>query len=292
MMENRPIATGAVSGPVLSSDLLERVLAKLGLTDRPPLDLTGLNQLYATYCCHVPAIDSIQKRIWFAGEQRTPFPGGDPTEYFETWLAHGTGGTCWPTNGAVHALVHSLGFQARRIAGCIILEEYPGTNHGSVVVTLEGVDYLVDQNLAAFKVLPLVPGRTTSTGRCLHDIRAVPIEGGFDVLWYQGHDRQEPLTFRTEPEHDSVDHAFFLERYDLSKKLSVFNHALFICRRFPDSIVTVGRNNKLIVAADNTITKTEIDDAERRRVLVEELGISEEMAKALPPDVPGGMALL
>ncbi len=286
------MAAQAVADPVLSPNLLERVLPKLGLNERPSLDLEGLNTLYAACSGHVPAIDSIQKRIWFAGEQNTPLPGGDPRDYFENWLAHGTGGTCWPTNGAVYALVHSLGFDARRIAGCIIMEKYPGTNHGSVVVTLDGVDYLVDGNLAAFKVLPLVPGGTTSTGEGLHDIRAVPIERGFDVLWYQGHSRQEPLTFRTEPEHDPVDHAFFLARYDLTKQLSLFNDALFICRRFPESIVTLGRKNKITVAADNTLTNTEISDAERRRVLVEELGISEEMAEALPPDVPGALALL
>jgi N-hydroxyarylamine O-acetyltransferase len=277
---------------VLSAELLERVLGKLGLSDRPSLDLAGLNALYAAYCGNVPAIDSIPKRIWFTGDQRTPLPGGDPTDYFENWLTHGTGATCWPTNGAVYALVRALGFDARRIAGCIVMEEYPGTNHGSVVVTLDGVAYLVDGNMAAFKVLPLAPGRTPSTGGGLNGIRAVPIEGGFDVLWYQGHDREEPLTFRTEPEHDPVDHAFFLKRYDLTKQLSVFNDALFICRRFPDRIITLGRKNKITVAADNTLTKTEISDAERKRVLVEDFGISEQMADALPPDEPGGLALL
>ncbi len=282
----------AVSNPVLSPELLERVLEKLGLTERPSLDLAGLNTLYAAYCGNVPAIDNIRKRIWFAGERRGPLPGGVAADYFENWLDHGTGGTCWPTNGAVHALVHSLGFDARRIAGCIIMEEYPGTNHGSVLVTLEGVDYLIDGNLGAFKVLPLVPGRTTSTGDGLHAISAVPIEAGFDVIWYRSHDRLEPLTFRTEPEHDPVDQAFFLARYDLTKQLSVFNDALFICRRFPEFIVTLGRKNKMTVAADGTMTKTEINDTERRRVLVEEFGISEEIAEALPPDVPGGAALL
>lgn len=285
----------AVSDPVLSPELLERVLEKLGLTERPSLDLAGLNTLYATYCGSVPTMDNIQKRIWFAGERRTPLPGGDPREYFENWLAHGTGGTCWPTNGAVYALVHSLGFDARRIAASVIIEKYSqGANHGTVLVTLEGVDYLIDGNLGAFKVLPLVPGRTTSTGDGFHAISAVPIEAGYDVIWYQGHSRQEPLTIRTEPEHDPVDHAFFLEAYDRtkSKGRDLFNYALFICRRFPDSIVTIGRKNKITVTADNTVTKTEINDVERRRVLVEELGISEEIAEALPPDVPGGVALL
>ena len=278
--------------PVISPDLMERALVKLGLTERPSLDLAGLNTLYAAYCSNVPAIDSIRKRIWFAGDQRPQLPGGDPTDYFENWLTHGTGGTCWPTNGAVYALVGSLGFDARRIAGCIVMEEYPGTNHGSVVVTLDGVDYLVDGNLAAYEVLRLVPGTTTSAGKGIHRVSTVPIDGGFDVLWYQGHDREEQMTFRTEPEHDPVDHAFFLDRFDRTKQLSVFNDALFICRRLPDRIITIGRKNKIEVAADNTLTSTEINDVERRRLLIEEFDISEEMAEALPPDVPGGKALL
>lgn len=282
----------ALPDPGLSAELLERVLAKLGLDERPSLDLDGLNALFAAYCAGVPGLDTIRKRIWFAGEQTGPLPGSDPGDYLEHWLMHGTGGTCWPANGAVYALVHSLGFDARRIAGCIVLEQYPGTNHGSVVVTLDGVDYLVDGTISAHDVLRLVPGTATATVDGIHRIRAVPIEGGFDVLWYQGHDREGEWTFRTEPEHDPVDQTFFVDRYERTKQLSVFNDALFICRRFPDSIVTLGRKNKIIVAADNTLTKTEISDAERKRVLVEEFGISEQMADALPPDVPGGMALL
>ena len=280
--------------PILSPELIERVLLKLGFTDRPTFDLRGLNTLYAAFCGDVP-FDNIQKRIWFTGDQRTPLTGGNPTVFFENWLAHGTGGTCWSISGGMCALVRSLGFEARRIAGSMIVEGVSrGANHGSVLVRLEDVDYLVDANIGSIKVLPLVPGTPASTGEGIHDISAIPIKGGFDVLWYTGINRKEPLVFRPEQEHDPVDHSFFLEAYDRtkSKGFDLFNYALYICRRFPDSIVTVGRNNKLIVAADNSITKTEISDAERRRVLVEELGISEEMAVALPPDVPGGMALL
>lgn len=281
-----------VPDPVLSPDLLERVLLKLGLTDQPRLDLTGLNRLFAAYQEGVP-FDNIQKRIWFAGDRSKPVTGGDPTEFFEHWLTHGTGGTCFPINGALHALVHSLGFDARRNAGSVIVEGYPaGGNHGTVLVTLDGVDYLIDGNLGAFKALPLLPDTPTSTGDGLHDIRAVPLEGRFDVLWYQGHSREAPLVFRTELEYDSVDHAFFLARYDWTTTVGLFNDALYICRRLPESIMVMGRTNKITVATNNTLTKTEITEAERRRALVEEFGMSVDIANALPPDVLGGAALL
>lgn len=285
------MAARSVSEPVLAPELIERVLAKLGLRNRPSLDLAGLNTLFAVYCGSIP-FDNIRKRIWFASDQTTPLPGGDPTDFFENWLAHGTGGTCWPINGGMYALVHALGFDARRIAGSVIVEEgYPqGANHGSVLGALEGVEYLVDPCLGHFKALPLVPGMPACTGDGIHDISAVPIETGFEIIWYSGQIRERPFPFRPEPEYDPVDHAFWLARYDRTKKVGFFNDALYICRRFPESIATIGRKNKITVAADGNCTKTELSDAERKAALVEEFGISEEIAEKLPPDVPGGAA--
>jgi arylamine N-acetyltransferase len=285
----RSSGAGEASDPNLAPELVDRVLSKLGLSERPSLEVAGLNSVLAAYCGSI-SFDNIQKRIWLAGEQTTPLTGGDPTEFFENWLAHGTGGTCWPINGGLYALIKSLGFKARRIAGRMILDEWPGTNHGSVLVTLDGIDYFVDANIGCFRALSFVPGTPASTGDGIHDISAVPIKGSFDIIWYQGHDREEPLRFRPEPEHDPVDHAFFLERYDRTIRISPFNDSLFICRRFPDLILTLGRKNKITVAADGTMTTTEITDDGRKRVLVEELEISEEIVGTLPPDVPGGYA--
>ena len=281
--------------PILSPDLVDKVLLKLGLDGPPPLDLAGLNTLYTAFCGSVPD-DNVQKRIWFAGDRTSPLTGGEPREFFGNWLAHGTGGTCFPINGAMCALVQSLGFDARRIAGSMLVEGFThDDNHGSVIVTLDGVDYLVDAQIAAFKVLPLIPGTPATTGEGLHDISAVPIDGGgFDVLWYSGVNREEPKTFRTRPEYDPVDHAFFLRTYDRTQKKGhdLFNHALYACCRFPESIVTLGRSNKITIGSDNSVTKIEITDEDRKRALIEEFRLTEEIVAALPPDVPGEVALL
>src|SRR5215472_6967083 len=149
--------------PALGPGVVERVLERLGLHRRPSLDLGDLNQLYAAFCCNI-SFDNVQKRICFAGPQTTPLPGGDPTEFFNNFLRHGTGGTCWPLNGAMYALVHALGFRASRIVGSVIVEGYPrGANHGSVLVDLDGISYLVDAWMASFKVLPLISGRRALT---------------------------------------------------------------------------------------------------------------------------------
>ena len=139
--------------PKLSSEILTRILTKLDLMERPERNLVGLNRVYAAYCGHVPR-DNIQKRIWLTGKQTTPVTGGDPIEFFENWSAHGTGGTCFPTSGGLCALLCALGFDGKRVSGCVIRGgiEYDA-NHASVLVRLEGANYLVDPQQASFTAL-------------------------------------------------------------------------------------------------------------------------------------------
>jgi len=273
--------------PELAPELVERVLAKLGLSGCPTVDLNGLNQLYAAWSGGVP-FDNVQKRIWFAGDRTKPLTGGRPTEFFENWLRHGTGGTCWPTAGAICALAQSLGFNARRIAGAMIEGGEVGQRdgHGSTMVTLDGVDFLIDPSILAFEAIPLVPGVPATAGKGIHAIQAVPIERGFDVLWYPGHQRDEPIRLRTQPEFDPVDHSFFIKGYDASAEHSPFNDALHICRRSPNSIASLRRNKKTMIAADGTVSIDKIADADRPRVLIEEFSLSQEIVEALPHDTP------
>jgi len=44
------------------------------------------------------------------------------------------------------------------------------------------------------------------------------------------------------------------------------------------------------VAADGTLTKTEVGEAERRTALIQEFGLSEEIARAVLHDLAGGVA--
>jgi arylamine N-acetyltransferase len=284
----------AVREPELSSALLTRILAKLDLADRPECSIAGLNRVYAAFCGYVPR-DNIQKRIWLTGDQTAPVTGGNPVEFFENWLAHGTGGTCFPSSGGLCTLLCALGFDAKRVSGCVIRDgiEYDA-NHASVLVRVEGADYLVDPQQASFRALPIVPGRHSSTGNGIHDTRAVPIPGGFELQSFPGSNRWDPLRVRFYTEKCVVDHAFYIEHYALSavRELgrSPFNDALIVSRRFPGSIVILGRGNRIEVAADNSVTKAEITIDERNKILVEELGISEEIISTIPPDDVGGLA--
>jgi N-hydroxyarylamine O-acetyltransferase len=264
------------------------VLAKLGLPNRPALDLAGLNRLYAAVCGSIP-FDNVQKRIWFAGDRTKPATGGDPVEFFENWVKHGTGGTCWPANGGMYALAHALGFNTRRIVGSVIVPNYPqGANHGSVLIMLDGVEYVFDLAFGAFKVVPLISGKATAAGTGIHNMEVVPVDGGFEMFFHLGW-TTDTLPFRPESEHDPVDHEFFISRYDRANHVGFFNDTLMISRRFADSIVTIGRGHKLVLTSDG-LTKTELSSPQRDELLIEELGLSPEVVSMIPPDVEGGVA--
>jgi arylamine N-acetyltransferase len=181
---------------MISPELLERVKSKLGLPSRPNLNLAGLNKIYAAYSGHIPT-DNIQKRIWLLGDKTRPVTGGEPNQFFENWLEHGTGGTCFHINGALCVLLCALGFDAWRILGSVVREgiEQDG-NHGTVLVRIDDIDYLVDAQLAAFSALPLIVGQPASTGERIHDIHAVPRGEEFDIRWYPGSNRQSPMFTR------------------------------------------------------------------------------------------------
>ena len=280
-------------GPALALDLLDRVLAKLGLERRPGIDLAGLNSVYAAFSGNV-SNDNVQKRIWLSGDRASPVAGGEPAEFFENWLTHGTGGTCFPINGAFATLLGALEFPVRRIASTMMVPgvERGVSNHGSVIVTFDDVDYVADAQTAGFEALPLRPGEETRTTSGIHAMSAAPIEDGFEVRFHIGHTREQAFRFQTEPENDPVDHERFVSLYDRSANdaFSPFNNQLYICRHFEDSILSIHRGKKISVAADGSLTSVEVDDAGAREALVEEFGISAEAAYAFPeddPDAPG-----
>src|SRR5438477_9902750 len=100
----------------LPMSLVERVLERFGIRSAPAPDHVGLHTIYAAWCTHVP-FDNVRKMIALRTDDTGPLPGGDAEDFLATWLAHGTGGTCWPSSNALFALVDALGFDARRVTG-------------------------------------------------------------------------------------------------------------------------------------------------------------------------------
>ena len=144
-------ASGAAAGRAcyessMKDDTVAAVLEKLGV-ERPAPDLDGLRAVYAAWCGAV-AFDNVLKLIHLADERSGPLPGSTAESFFEAWLEHGTGGTCWSGNGALHDLLDALGFDvARAIATMLSSPEAREPNHGSVIATVEGERWIVDASI-------------------------------------------------------------------------------------------------------------------------------------------------
>jgi len=138
------------SSPGLTTSLRDRVLTRLGFDTAPAPDLAGLGALYAAWCARVP-FDNVRKMIAL----RTPgaaLPGITAEDFFEEWMRHGAGGTCWPSSHALCGLLASCGFDARRVVAS--MRDTGTGSHGTVKVRVEGRD--VDLTDQEFRLLYLL----------------------------------------------------------------------------------------------------------------------------------------
>ena len=256
------------------SALVDRVFAKLGFSARPKPDKAGLDALYAAWCRKVP-FDNIRKRIALAEGSPDPLPGGRPDDFLAAYLEHGTGGTCWPSSNGLHALVSAAGFDVRRISASMF--DRNDHNHGSLLVRLDGSEWMVDSSILSGAPIRLQRGVASDQPDPVHPIRVDPVDDGFRIHWGMS---QSNGTMPCRLMQDPVDEAFYLERYEISRGYSVFNTALYARKNFPGRLTSfVGRMRHDKTPAG--VTSRALEPAELRAALIGELGYSPAIVDVL-----------
>ena len=233
---------------------MESVLDRLGVGSD-----SDLATVYAAWCRSVPW-DSAQKRLYFSRGRTGPLPGSSPDEFFETWLAHGCGGTCWAGSLALHALLTSLGFDARIGSGQVMRGEEavrPLPNHSTVLVG----DAIVDSSFLTLDPIPL-PERTADRTFPAYNFRP------------QGGDRWRLLL--TDVPLDLAD-----AWHEATRETSKFNRMLTVRANRGGDIVGWTWGQAARLRPDGTV---DIFDVDRTAWLVDEIGFSEELAASLPAD--------
>lgn len=263
------------SGPAahtLDPELLDRVTVRLGLPDSVPIDFAGLSQVYAAWCSHVP-FDNIRKMISLREGDEATLAGLNATDFFENWLRHGSGGTCWPSSNALYTLLKSLGFDARRVAGSMY--ELPQVNHGTIKVCLDGEDWLVDGAMMTSEPIPL--GDSIHIKEGLSGAVEVEAIDGTHVIWADFPPTSEflPCRLRLDP----VDDEFYQERYQtFSRTESPFNHKLYFRRGGPTGAPVLFGNLKFTRTAEGFDVR-EFDREGLLAYLIDEEGISPELVE-------------
>jgi N-hydroxyarylamine O-acetyltransferase len=263
----------------LPNDLVERVLERLGLRARPEVSLTALSDLYARWSRRVP-FDNIRKLIHVRSNDARPLPGDLPNEFFEAWLKHGTGATCWAGNGALCELLAALGYDARRAAATMMVASDIPPNHGSVVVHLDGRRYVVDASMLFVEPLLMHPG-----ARVVHPawgVEALDVDGHFTIRWNPLM-RSDLLDCRYNL-YD-VTPAQFSAFHEATRAWSPFNFGLNLNVVRDGGCIGATADHRVAIDATGTTTRTPFTPETRARFLIEEVGISEETVAALPPDI-------
>jgi N-hydroxyarylamine O-acetyltransferase len=263
----------------LNAGLVERVLEAFGLAHRPEPDLQGLCRLYAAWCRNVP-FDNIRKLIAVRAGDPGRLPGDDPAEFFEYWLAHRVGGTCWAGNGALTALLDALGFAAHRgVATMMVAPDIP-PNHGTVVVELPEGRYVIDASIMHVEPLPVQAGVPSSVDHPAWGVEGRWLGDKFAINW-RPMMRGDRIDCRVDDW--PVDAARFSAQHEATREWSPFNFELVFNLVRGNGRIGVGNGLRREIGADGELA-VPFDD--RVRFLVDACGVSEELARQLPDDVP------
>lgn len=255
---------------VLSPALRNAAVARLGLSRAAEPSEQRLFALYAAWCRSVP-FDNVRKMLALRSTAAT-LPAIAANDFFEGWLAHGTGATCWPSSNALFALLIADGFRARRIAGS--MRDSGVVNHGSIKVRLGDRDWLVDSSMLLGEPLPLDSAQYRRDD--LFGAEVEPVDGTH-VVWFEvpPHVNGYPCRLLV----DDVDHAYYVDRYAESRERSAFNARLY-ARRNRDGGTVVLRGTTRFVRESTGVTQSELDRDGVMQALVQDIGIARDVVRA------------
>jgi arylamine N-acetyltransferase len=266
---------------ILGRDVAEQVFEQFGFDDMPAPTLDNLHAIYKAWSRKV-GYDNVQKRVYFSNGGVGPFPLSDPNDFLRTWIQHRTAGSCWVVAEAFFGLLAHAGYRVRRVSGQMLDCDDPlKPNHGTVIITLDGVDYTADPSMCGEEAVALIPGQATAAKSQAHGMWST---GDGRYWWRPGHSRK-PIVYVTQ--FDKCSHPFFVERYEKTREFSLFNTTLYVRRNIDDGVLTYGRGNVVSVTPEGELSARPIDPRDVPRFLVEKMGLSEEIVARIPADDGG-----
>jgi hypothetical protein len=268
--------------PVISPEVRERVLARLGLRRNPETTLAGLREVYAAWCAHVP-FDNVRKLIHVQSQNKGPLPSYTPEDFFEGFLKYNTGGTCWAGAGATHALLESLGFDVERGIATMLHAPHATPNHGTVLAKVEGKKYLVDSSMLFGEPLLLDEEHATAIDHPAWGVTCCRKDGRWHIAWRPLHKTDG---FECRIEKFGATWAEFQSMHEATRGWSPFNFEVSARRNRKDYVVGVGFGHAVTLRNDGGVDKAPASYEERAQVLIEGVGLSEEIVAQLPQDTP------
>lgn len=221
----------------LDQELVASILKRIGLSAAPSIDFAGLREIYGAWCARIP-FDNVAKLLALRAAPDGPLPPVSSQEFFERYLEHGTGGTCWTSSDALCSLLESVGFPARRVAGS--MRDSGIVSHGSVTVTFGSDDWLVDSSLLTNEPLPLSDEIFTSDDPVFQfEVERV---NGTHFIWSDV--PPSPWWIPCPILVDPATTDFYEFRWQASRHRGAFNERIYARRNRPGEMLIISANRR------------------------------------------------
>ncbi|HEX6574649.1 MAG TPA: arylamine N-acetyltransferase [Gemmatimonadaceae bacterium] len=257
----------------LSRDLYRRVLDRLGFDTAPEITTAGLARAYRAWGETIP-FDNAAKLVALRTNTSGNLPGIDAVEFFENFLEHGVGATCWPSSNALLSLLTQMGFDARRLAGS--MRDTGVISHGTTRVCLDGQYWLVDSSMLTGILVPLNQELFVS-GDPLWSVETEYDEGSH-IIWWDSVPAPEYIPCRLLS--NEVTYDFYLERYEASRIKSPFNERIYARINRPHEILVISGNRRFLKTAAG-VEGSLLSETQLEQSLADEIGFSGAMIDRL-----------
>jgi N-hydroxyarylamine O-acetyltransferase len=156
-------------------------------------------------------------------------------------------------------------------------------NHGTMLVKFDRQMFLVDSSILHVQPLSLSRDSETSVSHPAWGVRCVWRETNWFVQWrplmkLEGFDCRLDRFPATE-----ID---FTDSYARTRGWSPFNYELSVRVNRGDKVLGVASGHAISLLPDGSVVRTPLTPDERRRFLIEDIGITEALVMQLPDDVP------
>ncbi len=251
----------------LRLDIKQQVLKKLEISESIGCTKQNLEDLFKAWCRNIP-FDNFWKRMDLIGKSFSQLDQLDPNNFFELWLEHGVGGTCWVTTNAMFELLKDLGFNARVISCSMGDMGIP--NHGSIIVTIDNEELIIDTSVLNEQPIELANIKKENE---IHPIQVIHTDSKTTVLFeFVMSRKQMPWTL--------IDNDINLDTikslHETSINASLFNDCIYIRKNSENKTYSLIGNTFYIKSSDKIEAQT-LDNNEIKKTLVDVFGFSKEI---------------
>ena len=188
---------------------------------------------------------------------------------------------CWAIHGALCAVLEACGLPAKRGIGTMLVAPDRPPNHGTTTVSLDGHTWLVDACIQHGDPRELDPACETEVAHPAYGVCARPDDATWRVGW------RSPFTLeQMDCRSDSLDGDVesFRNHHERTRGWSPFNFAQFARVHRRGGVLLAARGERVFIDETGATSREPLAGEARLRFLIEELGLSEALARQVPAE--------